>query len=414
MLEGEEMRILRTVAFLLLTLSLLPASLPVSAADADLEKEFKRDIALYRIRPDSSRSLRKDADGTPVSESRFRQSVESFYRRLYPLSPAFLKRLKIKSVVFKDTLYNRDGDVVQRAIVGDDLFMDADLVDELFYTSLFYLQFRFMSGGAVSKWEKLNPDGFVYEEKRGNVTGHAKQKLDAVLAEWDQYFVSRTGMYSPEMDMALTFVYLLAKGPASVTLTSGERPVIQKKAQLLSEQLVSLKAFDPGYLDTLLAVDLAKLKKYSPEALSVRLFMEFTGAWTVPPSEDGTPAPVRKPDDDVEVAGQKIKPLILALTVNDFRLFRQLVGSGADPNVSSKDGLNALRLAIRNNDPEEVKLLLDAGAKVSQETARAGTASGIHADIVKLMAAYLPGGKQADASGAKRKPQAAGSGERRP
>ena len=41
-----------------------------------------------------------------------------------------------------------------------------------------------------------------------------------------------------------------------------------------------------------------------------------------------------------------------------------------------------------------MKALLEAGAKVTQDAARAGTASGVNAEIVKLMNSYLPGVRQ--------------------
>ena len=85
------------------------------AADLDLEKDCKREIALYRIRPDQTRSLKREPDGTPVSEAQLKEAVRDFYDRLYPLGPDFLKRFKIKSVVFKDTVYDRDGNTHQRA-----------------------------------------------------------------------------------------------------------------------------------------------------------------------------------------------------------------------------------------------------------------------------------------------------------
>ena len=93
----------------------------------------------------------------------------------------------------------------------------------------------------------------------------------------------------------------------------------------------------------------------------------------------------------MEIAGRKVNPLILALEAKNNRLFRLLMQNKVDPNVANDKKVSALMLAIANNDPEQVKGLLEAGAKVSQEAARAGTASGVNADIVKLMNAYLPG-----------------------
>ena len=440
---GIEMMNLRTAAFLLFLLSLLPVQFRVFAADSEVEKDFRREIALYHIRPDASRSLKKDSDGLPVSESRYRQGVEDFYNRLYPLTPSFLKRLKLKNVIFKDTLYDRDGNVAQRRLAGDDLFLDVDISEETFLTSVFLLQFMFISHADVVKWEKLNPDAFSYENNRGTVKGRAKQKLDEILAEWDHYFVSRLAMYSPEMDMAQTFTYLIRKGPASAVLTGEDRPVIQKKVKQVCDLLVSIKAFDSGYMDTLLAIDLNTLKKYSQEALSIRLYHEYSRLWSVPQpkpaadpadagkggtekapagaSKGGTEktsapaavqfAPPRKIGEDVEVAGAKVNPLILALTVNDMKLFRLLIENKVDPNVS-KNGVSALQLAIRNNDPEQVQMLLTAGAKVTLEIARAGTASGVRPEIVKLMTPFLPGVKQMDEPPPKQERKNAGAWER--
>ena len=118
--------------------------------------------------------------------------------------------------------------------------------------------------------------------------------------------------------------------------------------------------------------------------------------------------------DDVEVAARKVNPLVLALTVNDMKLFRFLAENKVDPNVSSPAGVSALVLAIRNNEPEQVKALLENGAKVTPEAARAGTASGVNSEIVKLMTPYLPGVKQLDDPLAKPKSKTAASGERRP
>ena len=114
--------------------------------------------------------------------------------------------------------------------------------------------------------------------------------------------------------------------------------------------------------------------------------------------------------DDVEVAGRMVNPLVLALTVNDMKLFRFLAENKVDPNVSSASGVSALVLAIRNNDPEQVKALLEAGAKVTQEAARAGTASGVNAEIVKLMNTYLPGVRQS-AGPEKKQDKSSGTGK---
>ena len=415
---GVMMMRLRTAGLLLFLFLLLPGMFRAFAADSDLEKEFRREIALYRIRPDRSRSVRKDPDGLAVTEERFQAVVASFYDMLYPVPPSFLKRFKFKSVIFKDTVYDRDGGMFQHRVVGDDLFLDADLKEEQFYTNIFYLQLRLMSRTNTVKWSKLNPDAFSYENARGNVTGRAKQKLEEVIADWDQYFVSRASMYSPEMDMAQFFTFLMLRGPGSVALIGGDYPVLKKKAEMMIDILTSTKAVESGYMETILAPDLTKLKTYSPEALSVRLYYEYSGRWRVPSykneaGETVTP-PVRKMTDDVEVAGRKVNPLILALTVNDMKLFRFLAEHKVDPNVSSPSGVSALVLAIRNNDPEQVKALLENRANVSPEAARAGTASGVNSEIVKLMTPYLPGVKQMDDPSAKPKSKPAASGERKP
>jgi len=409
---------LRTVGLLLFLFLLLPGMFRAFAADPDLEKEFRREIALYRIRPDRSRSIRKDPDGLPVAEDRFKDVVANFYDMLYPVPPSFLKRFKFKSVIFKDTVYDRDGGMYQHRVVGDDLFLDSDMQDEQFYTNLFYLQLRLMSRTNTVKWTKLNPDAFSYENSRGNVTGRAKQKLEEVVANWDQYFVSRASMYSPEMDMAQFFTFLILRGPGSIALTGDDHPVMKKKSEMMVDILTSTKAVESGYMETILAPDLTKLKTYSPEALSVRLYYEYSGRWKVPAYKDESGETVtptaRRMTDDVEVAGRKVKPLILALTVNDMKLFRFLAENKIDPNVSSPAGVSALVLAIRNNEPEQVKALLDNGANVTPEAARAGTASGVNSEIVKLMTPYLPGVKQMDDPVAKPKSKSAASGERRP
>ncbi len=370
------------------------------AADLDLEKDFKREITLYHIRPDQAHSLKRDSDGTPVSETRLKEAVKTFYDRLYPLDPAFLKRFQIKNVVFKDTVLNRDGDTVQQRRNGDTLFLDADLEDMQFYGNMFYLQMSVMPRTYLERWNKINPDGFKYENSRGSLSGNAQKKLDAVLAEWDKYFVNRSGMYSTEMDMALTFAYLLEKGPNATRFVRENSPDVQKKIDVIVEIMESVKAAERGYMQTLLADDLSKLKTYVPYALSVRLEREYSGVWGVQADdeeEDGEQAEPRTPRKigaPVEVAGRKVDPLILALETKNNHLFELLMRNNADPNVVNSKKASALMLAIANNDPEQVKALLKAGAKVTQEAARAGTASGVNAEIVKVMNAYLPGVRQ--------------------
>ena len=183
----------------ILPVVLTAALYALHAADLDLEKDFRQEIALYHIRPDQTRSLKRDPDGTPVSESKLKEAVQRFYDRLYPLDPAFLKRFKIRSVVFKDTVIDREGNTLQRNLNGDVLLLDADLDEKQFYPNVFFLQLTVMPRSYLGHWEKLNPDGFEYEKTRGSLSGSAQKKLDAVLAEWDKYFVSRAAMYSPEM-----------------------------------------------------------------------------------------------------------------------------------------------------------------------------------------------------------------------
>jgi len=372
------------------------------AADLDLEKEFKHEIALYRIRPDQARSLKRDPDGTPVSEPQLKQAVRNFFDRLYPLDPSFLKRFQFKSVVFKDTVYNREGETLQHRRIGTDLYLDADLDEKQFYVNIFFLQLNFIPRTYLEHWNKLNPDGFAYEATRGKLSGNAQKKLDAVQADWDKYFVSRTGMYSTEMDMALTFAYVVEKGPAATAFVKKNSPDVQKKIDLLAEILESVKAAGRGYMQTLLAEDLSKLKTYVPYALAVRLEREYSGAWYVPEDDGETEnevkvsMPPRKIGDPVEVAGRKVNPLILALETKNNRLLGVLMESKVDPNVANDKKVSALMLAIANNDPEQVKALLKAGAKVTQDAARAGTASGVNAEIVKLMKSYLPGVRQSN------------------
>ena len=373
------------------------------AADLDLEKDFRQEIALYHIRPDRTRSLRRDPDGTPVSEPQLKEAARKFYDRLYLLDPAFLKRFKLKSVVFKDTVYDRDGDAYQMHRVGDDLFADADLDEKQFYTNLFYLQVPVMERTFLGRWNKLNPDDFIYERTRGSLSAQAKKKLDAVLSEWDRHFVSQAAMYSTEMDMAQTFMYMATKGPEAAAFVRKKCPDVQKKFDMIADILESLKATERGYMQTLLAEDLSKLKNYSPYALSVRLERECSGAWAVPAPEDGKadgtkPEAPRKIGDPVEVAGRKVDPLILALETKNSRLFDVLMANKVNPNVANDKKMSALMLAIANNDPAQVKTLLEAGAEVSPEAARAGTASGVNAEIVKLMNSYLPGVRAVPAS----------------
>ena len=379
---------------ILLFIGLTTALGVLHAADLDLEKDYRQEISLYHIRPDQAHSLKRDPDGTPVSESRLKEAVKTFYDRLYPLAPAFLKRFQIKSVIFKDSVFTRDGETRQHRRNGSELYLDADLDAQQFYVNMFYLQLTAMPRTYLEHWNKLNPDGFVYEATRGKLSGNAQKKLDAVLSEWDKHFVSRSGMYSTEMDMALTFAYMVEKGPAATVFVKNNSPDVQKKFDLVVDILESVKAAERGYMQPLLADDLARLKAYVPYALSVRLEREYAGVWTAPEDEeeaDGEQKPARKIGDPVEIAGRKVNPLILALEAKNNRLFRLLMQNKVDPNVANDKKVSALMLAIANNDPEQVKGLLEAGAKVSQEAARAGTASGVNADIVKLMNAYLPG-----------------------
>ena len=398
-----------------------------SAFCLDAEKEYKREIALYRIRPNQTQSLKQDVNGTPVSEAQLETSVRSFYEQLYLLDPTFLKRFKFKEVVFKDTLLDFDGNQYQHRKDDGTLFLDADLDDQQFYANMFYLQIPSIPRQNLNRWNKLNPDGFSYESSRGSLSGPAQKKLDAVLAEWDKYFVSQTGFYSTEMDMALTFAYMLEKGPDATAFVRKNSPTVLKKFDLMFDILETVKAVEPGFMQTLVADDLSKLKTYSPRALSVRLYKEFAGDWNEARRNElsgGSPEENEKKGKDrfnapVTVAGHKIVPLTLALEVNDFRLFSLLMKNKADPNAVNERKVSALMLAISNNDPEEVKLLLEAGAKVTPEAARVGTAAGANAEIVKLLKKYLPGVKKTDApekkpadkaSGDAKAPRAAGKG----
>ena len=392
----------------------------ISAFCLDAEKEYKREIALYRIRPNQTQSLKQDVNGTPVSEAQLETSVRTFYEQLYLLDPTFLKRFKFKEVVFKDTVLDFDGRQYQHRKDDGTLFLDADLNDQQFYVNMFYLQIPSIPRQYLNRWNKLNPDGFSYESTRGNFSGPAQKKLDAVLAEWDKYFVSQTGLYSTEMDMALTFAYMVEKGPDATAFVRKNSPTVQKKFDLVFDILETVKAVEPGFMQTLLADDLSKLKTYSPRALSVRLYKEFVGDWNEARRNempDGSPEESEKKEKDrfdapVTVAGHKIVPLTLALEVNDFRLFSLLMKNKADPNAVNEKKVSALMLAISNNDPEEVKLLLEAGAKVTAEAARAGTAAGVNAEIVKLLKKYLPGVKKSDAP--EKKPAGKASGDAKP
>lgn len=386
---------IRTLFISVMTMAALGV---LHAADLDLEKDFKREIALYRIRPDQAHSLKQDPDGTPVSESQLKQSVRDFYDRLYPLDPAFLKRFQFKYVIFKDTLFNRDGETCQQRRVGTYLLLDADVNAQQFYVNIFYLQVSAMPRIYLERWNRLNPDGFKYEDTRGRLPNNAQKKLDAVLADWDKYFVSRAGLYSTEMDMALTFAYMVEKGPAATAFVKKNSPDVQKKFDLIVNILESVKATEPGYMQILLADDLSKLKTYVPYALAVRLEREYSGAWSVSEDDeemDGEEEDAktsRKIGDSVEIAGRKVNPLILSLETKNNRLFTILMENRVDPNVANDKKVSALMLAIANNDPEQVKALLKAGAKITQEAARAGTVSGVNAEIVKLIKSYLSGG----------------------
>ena len=398
MVRKNKQRCLMSFGKLFFSVMLLTVLCVLHAADLDLEKDFRQEIALYRIRPDQSRSLKRDADGTPVSEARLKEAVERFYGWLYPLDPVFLKRFQIKNVVFKDSVLDRDGNTQQRRLIGNDLFLDADLDEKQFYTSIFYLQTTLMPRSYLGHWNKLNPDGFVYEATRGTLTGSAQKKLDAALAEWDKYFVSRTGMYSTERDMALTFAYMVTKGPDATAFVKKNSPAVQKKFDMIADILESVKAVERGYMQTLMAEDLSKLKTYSPYALSVRLERGYSGVWSSPriAGEKGEEEADRMTGDSIEVAGRKVNSLILALETKNRRLFDILMRNKVNPNVANDKKVNALMLAIANNDPEQVKAMLDAGANVTQDAARAGTAPGVNAEIVKMLNSYLPGVRQSE------------------
>ena len=250
----------------------------------DLEKDFKDEIALYRIRPDQVQSLRRDSNGVPLSESRLKQVVQAFYDRLYPLGPSFLKPFKLKSVVFKDTLYDPEGTQTTAEIRGGEFFMDADMTESMFYTTVMFMLETAMSSSYKARWPKFNPDGFIYENKRGSNTKAGQKKLDAVLAEWDKYFVSRMAMYSVEYDIAETFSYMIRKGPDATAFVQENSPDVQKKFDMVIDILESVKSCSQGYMQTLVTTDLSKLKTYSPSALAVRLFREYSGVWSASPA----------------------------------------------------------------------------------------------------------------------------------
>jgi len=389
----------------------------LSAYCLDLENDFKREIALYHVRPDQTHSLKRDPNGTPVTESQLETSVRVLFENLYLMDPGFLKRSKVKEVAFKDTVLDPDGERYQHRLLNGCLYLDADLDDKQFYVNMFYLQLPVMARPYLARWNKLNPDGFSYEYVRGTPDGQAKKKLAAVLAEWDKYFVSQTGLYATEMDMAMTFAYMVTKGPDATAFVKKNSPAVQKKFELMCDILESVKAFEPGFMQTLLAEDLSKLKTYSPRALSVRLYQEIVGEWGAdrPVGEaDGDPEKIaemekKRINGPVDVAGRKVVPLILSLEVNDFRLFSLLLENKADPNVANAKKATALMLAISNNDPEAVKLLLEAGAKVTPEASRAGTGAGVNPEIVKLLKPYLPGVKKTEAP--EKKPTGRASGD---
>ena len=394
----------------------------LSAFGLDVEKEYRREISLYHIRPDQARSLKRDSNGTPVSEPQLETAVRVFYEQFYLLGPDFLKRFKIKEVVFKDSVLDHNGKTYQHRMISGDLFLDADLDDRQFYVNMFYLQIPAIPRPYLTRWDKLNPEGFSYENKRGNPSGHAQEKLNAVLAEWDKYFVSQTGLYSTEMDMALTFAYMITKGPDATAFVKENSPTMQKKFELMFDILETVKAVEPGYMQTLLAEDLSKLKTYSPRAVAIRLYQELTDEWNVSKqlaeTDGGDPEKMeayakKRFNEPVAVAGRKLNPLILSLELNDFRLFSLLMENNAEPSVANEKKISALMLAISNNDPDEVKLLLKAGAKVTPEAARAGTASGVNAEIVNLLKPYLPGVKKTDAP-EKKQPAKKASGESSP
>ena len=151
----------------------------------------------------------------------------------------------------------------------------------------------------------------------------------------------------------------------------------------------------------------------------MRLEREYSGVWSAQKDEDGeeeedqTKAqPARKIGDPVEAAGRKVNPLILALETKNNHLFKVLIENKVNPNVANDKKASALMLAIANNDPEQVKALLGAGANVTQDAARAGTASGVNAEIVKLMTPYLPGVRQAEKPETKPSGRASGAAKR--
>ena len=221
------------------------------------------------------------------------------------------------------------------------IYRSVDLDDKQFYVNMFFLQVSLMPRTYLGRWNKLNPDGFSYENTRGNLSGNSQKKLDAVLAEWDKYFVSRTGMYSTEMDMALTFAYMVTKGPDALAFVKENSPDVQKKFDLIVDILESVKAAERGYMQTLLAEDLSKLKVYVPYALSVRLEREYSGVWLAQEDDEDEEQPNQPPShkigDPVEVAGRKVNPLILALeTKNMMKSIRKRMVKSTMKNMPKR------------------------------------------------------------------------------
>ena len=141
----------------------------ISAFGLDVEKEYRREISLYHIRPDQARSLKRDSNGTPVSEPQLETAVRVFYEQFYLLGPDFLKRFKIKEVVFKDSVLDHNGKTYQHRMISGDLFLDADLDDRQFYVNMFYLQIPAIPRPYLTRWDKLNPDRYFSKFVAGNI-----------------------------------------------------------------------------------------------------------------------------------------------------------------------------------------------------------------------------------------------------
>lgn len=58
------------------------------------------------------------------------------------------------------------------------------------------------------------------------------------------------------------------------------------------------------------------------------------------------------------------RPLLLSVTDNNYKMAELLLQAGANPNLENSMGLNALQLALRNDMPQMIHLLLSYGASL--------------------------------------------------